>query len=255
MEAGVAAKYLRIGEVAKQTGVSAKALRLYQQRGLLKPSAHSPSGYRLYGAEALARLMQIVLLRRSGFALSEIGTLLANDTRAAGTLLGRRIAALERELGHKHRTLAELRLVAQRASSGSTLPITQLLESIRMSTQLKVELSAAERAELQQRAEQLGGMGMGLAEREWPELIASVRRAMDAKTPATDPGVIELAKRWHALVRAFSGGNAGIERKVGQAYVAQPEAMAAQGMDFEMFRYVGEAMRAAGLELPGRAGS
>ncbi|HTD29008.1 MAG TPA: MerR family transcriptional regulator, partial [Xanthomonadaceae bacterium] len=64
--------YLRIGQIAKRSGVSIKALRLYAERGLLKPCTHSEAGYRLYGPEALRRLMQIVVLKRSGFTLAQI---------------------------------------------------------------------------------------------------------------------------------------------------------------------------------------
>lgn len=53
-----ARKYLRIGEVADRTGLSRKALRLYQTRGLLVPDTQSDRGYRLYGAAALARLAE-----------------------------------------------------------------------------------------------------------------------------------------------------------------------------------------------------
>src|SRR5580698_4551905 len=70
--------YLRIGQIARRSGVSAKALRLYEQRGLLKPCTHSEAGYRLYGPDALRRLMQIVVLKRSGFTLAEIGGLLSS---------------------------------------------------------------------------------------------------------------------------------------------------------------------------------
>ena len=40
--------FLRIGEMAIRTGVSAKALRLYEKRGLLQPAMYTASGYRLY---------------------------------------------------------------------------------------------------------------------------------------------------------------------------------------------------------------
>ena len=68
----IAKPYLRIGQIAERSGVSAKALRLYEQRGLLKPCAHSESGYRLYGPNALQRLMQVLILKRSGFSHAEI---------------------------------------------------------------------------------------------------------------------------------------------------------------------------------------
>jgi hypothetical protein len=48
-------KHLRVGQVAERTGISAKALRLYEARGLLNTDAYSGSGYRLYAQPALAR--------------------------------------------------------------------------------------------------------------------------------------------------------------------------------------------------------
>ena len=69
-------KFLRIGQLAAKSGVSAKALRLYEARGLLRPDTHSASGYRLYGAPALARLNEIGVLKRAGFTLAEIGRLI-----------------------------------------------------------------------------------------------------------------------------------------------------------------------------------
>ena len=90
------AKFLRIGAIASRTGVSAKALRIYEQRGLLTPCTHSPAGYRLYGPVALQRLMQIVLLKRSGFTLAQVGRLLSHDAGAAAVLLDERIASLQR---------------------------------------------------------------------------------------------------------------------------------------------------------------
>jgi len=61
--------------------------------------------------------------------------------------------------------------------------------------------------------------------------------------------VQDLARRWHALVQAFTGGDPGITRKLGDAYAKQPQAMAANGLDPEMFAYIGKAMAAAGLSL------
>ena len=241
--------YLRIGQLAERSGVSAKALRLYEKRGLLKPCAHSEAGYRLYGPDALQRLMQIVLLKRSGFALAEIGVLLKRDAQAATRLLDHRIAVLERDLAARSRTLQALRKVAQQAGSASTLNVDQLLESIIMTNTLDLHFTEAEREGFRQRAEKLGESGMADAHRAWPELIAQVRAAMDAGTAATDPTVVDMGRRWRALVVAATGNDAAINKKLSEAYVAQPDAMAAQGMDMEMCRYMGTAMGAAGLSL------
>lgn len=242
-------RYLRIGELAQQSGVSAKALRLYEQRGLIRPSAHSAAGYRLYGPEALQRLLQVLVLKRSGFSLAEIGGLLGRNPELAADVLGTRIRRLERDLADKAQALNVLRQVAHRVTSSSTLTTDELLESINMTNKLEVDFSAAEREALRQRADKLGPAGMDEAQRAWPELIAHVRNAMQRGIAADDAQVQELARRWHALVQAFTGGDPGITRKLGDAYSKQPQAMAANGLDPEMFAYIGKAMAAAGLRL------
>ena len=54
-----------VKEVSELTGVSARALHWYDRIGLLKPTAHSGAGYRLYDDEALETLRQIVYLGNS----------------------------------------------------------------------------------------------------------------------------------------------------------------------------------------------
>ncbi|TAN08573.1 MAG: MerR family transcriptional regulator [Rhodanobacteraceae bacterium] len=260
------AKYLRIGQLAAKSGVSAKALRLYEVRGLLAPDAHSDGGYRLYGAPALARLNEIGVLKRAGFTLAEIGKLLQRRGSAAA-LIEARIVALRREVHSKSQALAALER-AWRGLDSTSNDIDQLLENIRMSEKLDVRFSEAERAQykrhgeilgqhftpeereqLLRRAEQLGEDGMRQAQNEWPELIKQVRSAMNLGIPPTDPSVMEMGRRWYRLIQAFTGGDANLGRKMKQAYDREPQVMAAQGMDAAMFAYIREAMQAAGLKL------
>ena len=63
---------LRIGEVAAQSGLSRKALRLYEARGILPPPRRELSGYRRYPNEVLKLLTFVGQARRLGLTLSEI---------------------------------------------------------------------------------------------------------------------------------------------------------------------------------------
>ena len=65
-------KKMTSGEIAKKAGVSQKAVRLYDEKGLLKPSDYSEGNYRLYDKEALQVLEKIVALKQIGFSLEEI---------------------------------------------------------------------------------------------------------------------------------------------------------------------------------------
>ncbi len=65
-------KWWKVGELAKQTGLSVRTLHYYDEIGLMKPSHHTESGYRLYATEDIVRLQQIKSLRQLGFSLEEI---------------------------------------------------------------------------------------------------------------------------------------------------------------------------------------
>jgi DNA-binding transcriptional MerR regulator len=70
---------LDIREVARRTGLTSRALRFYEARGLLKP-LRTYSGRRLYGCGELERIQQILALKRAGLTLAQIGKLTAQRT-------------------------------------------------------------------------------------------------------------------------------------------------------------------------------
>ena len=59
---------MKVGQLAKRTGVSVRALHYYDEIGLLQPSTLTKSGHRLYGPAELVRLQQIKSLRQLGFS-------------------------------------------------------------------------------------------------------------------------------------------------------------------------------------------
>lgn len=67
---------LTIGQLAKSVGVNVQTVRYYERRRLLTPSDRKPSGYRLYGEEAVRRLRFIKNAQVLGFTLREIAELL-----------------------------------------------------------------------------------------------------------------------------------------------------------------------------------
>ncbi len=71
---------LRIQEVAAETGLTTRAIRYYEEVGLLEPAARSDGAYRLYDASDLERLRFIKELRDdAGFSLAQIGQLLEDE--------------------------------------------------------------------------------------------------------------------------------------------------------------------------------
>jgi MerR family transcriptional regulator, repressor of the yfmOP operon len=86
MTTEVAARSLRIGEVAEQVGVTTRTIRYYEELGLLGAAAHRTKGaHRLYGQADVVRLQGLIRLRDLlGLSLEELVSLAeAEDARAA----------------------------------------------------------------------------------------------------------------------------------------------------------------------------
>lgn len=75
MNKPVTNRRMKIGELARKTGKTVRALHLYEEMGLLKPG-RSEGGFRLYGPDELARVYWIGKLQKMGFKLAQIQSLL-----------------------------------------------------------------------------------------------------------------------------------------------------------------------------------
>ena len=85
---------LDIADVARRTGLTARALRFYEARGLVRP-LRSSSGRRFYGPAELERVHQIVTLKRAGLTLQQIQRLSARGAVDLGQLIAAQLAALD----------------------------------------------------------------------------------------------------------------------------------------------------------------
>ncbi len=98
---------LTIGEAAEQTGLTRKAIRLYEHRALLPPAQRSDAGYRLYSQHDVAVLTFIRRARALDLHLDEIGDIL--DLQRGGTQpCGHVLAVLDVRIAEIDRTLADL---------------------------------------------------------------------------------------------------------------------------------------------------
>lgn len=97
---------MNIKEAARLTGLSVRTLQHYDNIGLLVPERNSENDYRIYSAEDMAKLQQILLFRECGLPLEQIGNILSHPSYSREDAL-----AMQREylLGEKRRIEAMLK--------------------------------------------------------------------------------------------------------------------------------------------------
>lgn len=99
---------LLVGDVARRTGKTVRALHLYEEMGLLEPADRSKGGYRRYRSDAVTRVGWISRLQDAGLSLPDIRELLAgwNDGSNAPDAM-QRLSIVYREKLTETRTQIE----------------------------------------------------------------------------------------------------------------------------------------------------
>ncbi len=123
------AQFLSPSTAAQRLGVSAKALRLYEQRGLVAPS-RTPAGWRAYGPDEMARVAEIVALRALGLSLSQVARVLGDDPQGLEPALAAHQATLEgriRQLAGAVEKVRDLRAGLAQGKSPTARELVRLL--------------------------------------------------------------------------------------------------------------------------------
>ena len=230
---------MKVGELAKRTGISIRTLHHYDEIGLVSPSHRTESGHRLYGREEVVRLQQVLSLRQLGFPLEEIRELLARKDFDAQQLVRNHVERLKRQIAAQQELCARLEAVAAHYESASA---DEFIQAIEVMTMFDKYYTKEQLDTLAKRGEMLGAEKMREVQEEWPRLIASVREEMQRGTDPKDPKVQALAKRWMELVEMFTGGDPGIRESLKNFYRGEPQVAAQQGLDAGMSEYIQRAL-------------
>ena len=119
----------RIGQFSQMTKVTIKALRFYEEEGLLTPSYIEPStGYRYYESSLLPRVHKIVSLKQSGFSIPHIKLIL--EGKKVGELLFSQKEKVENELKEKARELSSINYYLSLIQEEKIIKYTVLLKRL-----------------------------------------------------------------------------------------------------------------------------
>jgi DNA-binding transcriptional MerR regulator len=123
------AQFLNPAAAALKLGVSAKALRLYEQHGLITPH-RTAAGWRAYGPGEIARAAEIVTLRALGLSLAQIARVLGDDPKGLEPALAAHQATLEvrmRQLAGAVEKVRDIRASLAQGKSPTAIELVQLL--------------------------------------------------------------------------------------------------------------------------------
>jgi DNA-binding transcriptional MerR regulator len=245
-------------EVSRRLGVSAKALRLYEQRGLVR-AVRGENGWRWYGQAELARLHQVLALKALRLPLARIAELLGQDRIGLDQVLEVHEAALVADAARAQRALSLVRTARTRLAAGKSLSIDDLatlamettmpLKSGRkelgqlLAPHVQKHFSPAEIEATAQRPFDQDEVGAN-----WDSLIAEAKALMAKGDPAS-PQARDLARRWKAEVEKFTGGDPDLAARAGAVWreaMADPATAPRLPLTPEMFAFIGRAIAAGG---------
>jgi DNA-binding transcriptional MerR regulator len=239
-------------EVTRLLGVSPKALRLYESRGLIK-AVRTANGWRAFGRVEIERLHLVLALKALRLPLSRIGELLAAGRVGLAEVLAVHERALIADAAKAERALRLVREARSRLARGETLSlddIATLAKETPMSFKsgqkelgallephVRAHFSDADIAATQARdfdQEQIG--------KEWDALIAAARALMAADDWQSERAK-DLGRRWKAEVAKFTQSDQALADKVygvWQDAMADPKAAPQLPLDPAIFAFVGK---------------
>jgi DNA-binding transcriptional MerR regulator len=131
------APFLNSSAAARRLGVSAKALRLYEQHGLITPH-RTAAGWRAYGPGEMARAAEIVTLRALGLSLSQVARVLGDDPQALEPALAAHQATLEGRIRQLIGTVEKVRDIRAGLAQGKSPTARELMHLLRPGTEFNV---------------------------------------------------------------------------------------------------------------------
>ena len=226
---------LKVGELAKRSGLTVRTLHHYDSIGLLRPSGRSDGGYRLYDRADVERLHGIQALRGLGLPLEEIGQLLGEGAAGMPAIIDRQLQALERQIEQAARLRQQLRLVQDKFAHGDQPALEDWLGTLGLMSTSGRYFSTDEM--------QVIFTGWHGVEADWRRLVEDVRAEMAAGTSPQDIRMQPLAQRWMTHMHGWMQGDFDLMERWGRMYMAEPSIQDRAGMSRAVVDFIDQAVQ------------
>jgi len=218
---------VKTSELIRQSGVTRRALRLYEQKQLIRPPRSVDNGYREYDRETVERVHTIRLLQTIGFSLAEVRQMIggakvdwAHTLSVQEELLVRRHTEIGDALRQVRSALTKLRAGGPAKEAATVIDLiaaraTKEDYKVMRDTVSKYYNEKAREAIANHPASQ---EEIRLGEKAWGRIIEEIEGMIRDKKDPGSPQAKALVKRMDVLIQGFTLGNPDVEEGLNKLY-------------------------------------
>ena len=223
---------LKVGELAALANLTVRTLHHYDGIGLLRPSARSDAGYRLYDRDDVARLHRIQALRAFGLSLADIALTLDSPAGSPLAIVDRQLEALEARMAEATRLRDQLLRVRAQLVQGSAPDLSTWLTTLENTMDM---INVYERYFTKEELERLPMVRSDAAQAQWQAMVEQVRGLIESQVPPNSDAAKAFALRWLQTFERDTGGDAALQAKLNAMVEREQDAV---GMPAQIFDYV-----------------
>lgn len=223
---------LRVGELARRCGLTVRTLHHYDDIGLLRPSARSDAGYRLYDRDDVARLQQIQALRSLGVSLADVGAILDRPESSVATVIEQQMSLLDQQIARQARLRDRLAHLHRQCVAGQQPALADWLETLEL-------MGMYERYFSQDELRQLPFYNRNAAsDARWAELAEEGARLLHEEVSPQDERAQALALRWMQQLEQDTAADPALLAKLDAMHLGEPALQQQTGITREVSDYV-----------------
>jgi DNA-binding transcriptional MerR regulator len=218
--------------------LTVRTLHHYDSIGLLRPSARSDAGYRLYDRDDVARLHRIQALRAFGMSLSDIGLTLDSPAGSPLAIVDRQLETLEVRMAEARRLRDQLLRVREQLVRGAAPDLSTWLTTLENTMDM---IDVYERYFTKEELERLPMVRSDAAQAQWQAMVEQARGLIESQVPPDSEAAKAFALRWLQTFDRDTGGDAALQAKLNVMAEREKDAV---GMPAQIFGYVTAAVGA-----------
>ncbi|MBE7104209.1 MerR family transcriptional regulator [Bacillus cereus] len=241
---------ISIQELTRETGITVRTLRYYDQIDLLKPSGKTDGGHRLYSERNVVRLQQILFLKEMGFSLKEVANMLVTGELNLKDSLEKQLRFVQEEQKKFNRMERVLQAVVYSVDVEGELDWKVMFELIQLSKQsprireiFQNELFSKEEQDLLHNLPNMSEEDPNVL--EWVDLLKQLRNFMKDGKEATNDEVQGATKKLMLKCLEMANGDEAFLDKLWEVRKSKEDSqkMSMYPIEEELLVYMDEAFR------------